>query len=55
MDSDFVDTWGYLENTQVHFNESQKWYHLKNQMPNELLVFRSADSNEGEDGIFPGQ
>lgn len=54
MASDFVDSEGYSENQQVHFNEEQKWYYLQNQMPNELLVFKSADSKDGEDGVFAG-
>jgi len=54
MASDFVDSWGYSENVQVHYNEAQKWYYLENQMPNELLVFKSADSADGEDGVFSG-
>ncbi|KAM0812183.1 putative Methyltransferase [Seiridium cardinale] len=55
MASDFVDSWGYSENMQVHFNEGQRWYYLRNQMPNELLVFKSGDSGDGEDGVFSGE
>lgn len=54
MASDFVDSWGYSENIQVHYSESQRWYYLENQMPNELLVFKSADSKHGQPGILPG-
>ncbi|KAK9776216.1 putative Methyltransferase [Seiridium cardinale] len=54
MASDFVDSWGYSENMQVHFNEGQRWYYLRNQMPNELLVFKSGDSRDGADGVFSG-
>lgn len=54
MASDFVDSWGYSENVQVHYSTKQKWYHLENQMPNELLVFKSADSEDGKNGTFPG-
>lgn len=52
--SDFVDSWGYSENMQVHYHEGQRWYYLMEQMANELLVFKSADSEEGEEGVFPG-
>jgi len=52
--SDFVDSWGYSENVQVHFDEGQRWYYLDKQMPNELLVFKSADSEEGRESAFPG-
>lgn len=54
MASDFVDLWGYSENVQVHHSEAQRWYYLENQMPNELLVFKSADSEEGKPGVLPG-
>ncbi|QDS73012.1 hypothetical protein FKW77_009098 [Venturia effusa] len=53
MASDFVDSWGYSENIQVHYNEAQRWYYLENQMPNELLVFKSADSEDGKLGVRP--
>ncbi|KAE9987078.1 hypothetical protein EG328_003860 [Venturia inaequalis] len=53
MASDFVDLWGYSENVQVHHSEAQRWYYLENQMPNELLVFKSADSEEGKPGVLP--
>jgi hypothetical protein len=53
--SDFVDSWGYSENVQVHYNKGQRWYYISNQMPNELLVFKSADSEEGQASVFPGK
>jgi hypothetical protein len=55
MASDFVDSWGYSENIQVHYSETQRWYYLENQMPNELLVFKSADSEDGKPGVLPGK
>jgi hypothetical protein len=55
MASDFVDSWGYSENIQVHYSEKQKWYYLENQMPNELLVFKSADSEDGNPGVLRGK
>lgn len=54
MASDFVDSWGYSENVQIHFSPGHRWYFLRDQMPNELLVFKSADSEEGKSGVFPG-
>jgi hypothetical protein len=53
--SDFVDAWGYSENVQVHYGLGQRWYYLADQMPNELLVFKSADSDDGRPGVFPGE
>ena len=53
--SDFVDSWGYSENIQVHYSEAQRWYYFENQMPNELLVFKSADSEDGKPGVLPGK
>ncbi|CAN9409405.1 unnamed protein product [Alternaria alternata] len=32
------------ENSLLHFNQSHKWYYIKNQMPSDLIVFRQADS-----------
>jgi hypothetical protein len=55
VDSDFVDSWGYSENVQIHHNENQKWYYLENQMPNEIFIFKSADSEEIKEGVFPGK
>lgn len=54
MASDIVDPWGYTENMQVHYNNGQRWYYLKDQMPNELLVFKCADSEEGKGSVFQG-
>src|ERR1700760_3994593 len=53
--SDFVDSWGYSENVQVFYSDKQRWSYLEKQMPNELLVFKSADSEEGEKTVFPGK
>lgn len=32
------------ENSLLHFNEAHKWYYIKNQTPEDLIVFRNADS-----------
>jgi len=53
MAGDIVDKDAVFENTQVHFNPEQKWYYLSDQMPEELLIFKNADSEE-ESGGSPG-
>jgi hypothetical protein len=53
MAGDIVDKDAVFENTQVHFNAEQKWYYLPDQMPEELLIFKNADSEE-ESGGIPG-
>lgn len=45
MSADIVYPNWVTENVQVHYNERQKWYYLSNQMPSEVLVFRSAQSD----------
>lgn len=38
-------------NCQVHFNPEQQWYYLRNQEPDELMVFRQFDSRkQGNNG-----
>jgi hypothetical protein len=54
MAGDIVDKDAVFENTQVHFNPKQKWYYLPDQMPEELLIFKNADSEE-EIGGMPGE
>lgn len=54
MAGDIVDKDAVFENTQVHFNTEQKWYYLSNQIPEELLIFSNADSEE-ENGGIPGE
>jgi hypothetical protein len=54
MAGDIVDKDAVFENTQVHFNTEQKWYYLSNQIPEELLIFSNADSEEEKGGI-PGE
>src|ERR1700679_176540 len=54
MAGDIVDKDAVFENTQVHFNPEQKWYYLPDQMPEELLIFKNADSEE-ESGGMPGE
>lgn len=53
MAGDVVDRSQVFENTQVHYNEGQKWYYLSDQMPNELIIFKNADSEEPR-GAIPG-
>ncbi|KXH46761.1 hypothetical protein CSIM01_06826 [Colletotrichum simmondsii] len=53
MAGDVVDRDHVFENTQVHFNEGQRWFYLSNQLPTELLVFKNADSQEPL-GATPG-
>lgn len=35
------------ESIQLHYNESQRWFYLGDQMPNEALVFLTSDSELG--------
>lgn len=42
-----------FENTQVHHSDEQKWYFLSGQMPDELILFKNADSEEPL-GATPG-
>ena len=53
MAGDVVDRNQIFENTQVHYNAKQKWYYLSGQMPDELILFKNADSQEPE-GATPG-
>jgi hypothetical protein len=53
MAGDIVDKDAVFENTQVHFNPEQKWYYLPDQMPEELLIFKNADSQKS--GGMPGK
>ncbi|KAI4233711.1 MAG: hypothetical protein LQ349_004235 [Xanthoria aureola] len=41
------------ENYQVCYNPRQRWLYLSDQMPHEMLVFRTADS--WEDRVGPGE
>lgn len=50
MAGDVVDRDAAFENTQVHFNPEQKWYYLPGQMPDELLIFKNADSEQRKGG-----
>ena len=38
-------TW-VTENMQVLYNSNYRWYHLSDQLPNEALIFKSADSDD---------
>lgn len=41
------------ENLQVFHNPSSQWYYLPDQKDSEVLVFKSADSEEGpHSGMF---
>ena len=53
MAGDVVDRNQVFENTQVHYNSGQKWYYLSGQMPDELILFKNADSEEPA-GATPG-
>ncbi|CAK7237884.1 hypothetical protein SBRCBS47491_010190 [Sporothrix bragantina] len=53
MAGDVVDRNQVFENTQVHFDERQMWYYLQNQTPDEVIIFKNADSNE-PNGATPG-
>ena len=53
MAGDVVDRNQVFENTQVHYHEGQEWYYLSGQMPNELIIFKNADSREPS-GATPG-
>lgn len=54
MAGDVVDRDQVFENTQVHHNPEQKWYYLSGQMPDELVLFKNADSEERL-GASPGK
>lgn len=54
MAGDVVDRHQVFENTQVHFDDKQKWYYLQHQMPDEIVFFKNADSREPEGGATPG-
>jgi len=34
------------ENFQVCHSEGQRWYYIKDQMPDELLIFRATDTEK---------
>ncbi|CAK7219339.1 hypothetical protein SCUCBS95973_003787 [Sporothrix curviconia] len=53
MAGDVVDRHQVFENTQVHFDERQTWFYLQNQTPDEVVIFKNADSNEPA-GATPG-
>lgn len=53
MAGDVVDRHQVFENTQVHHDAGQQWYYLGGQMPDELIVFKNADSAEPA-GASPG-
>lgn len=55
MTGDIVDREDVFENTQVLYNAGQEWYYLPNQMPDELLIFKNADSESRSDGVSPGE
>jgi len=44
MPGDYVEAHQEAEDTEVHFNEQQRWYYLPGQLPSELLIFKNADS-----------
>ena len=48
MSADIVYPNWVTENVQVHYKEDQEWYYLSNQVPSEVLVFTSAQSNRGK-------
>jgi hypothetical protein len=50
--ADVVSLEQAIENMVVHYNPKQQWYYLSNQEPNELLIFRQADS-ENRQGQVP--
>lgn len=53
MDEVFVDD--VIESYQVHYEEKQRWYYLKDQRVSECLVFKSADSAIHGTGKFQVQ
>lgn len=53
MAGDVVDRHQVFENTQVHYNDHQQWYYLRDQMPDEVIIFKNADSAEPA-GATPG-
>src|ERR1700679_801179 len=32
------------ENFQLYYSDRQQWYHIKDQMPSEFLIFRATDT-----------
>ena len=45
MPGDIVYRNWSTENLQVHYHEDQRWYYLPEQMPSEVLIFKSAESD----------
>ena len=43
--ADIVYPQWVTENLQVHYNKGQKWYYLSKQLPSEVIVFTSMQSN----------
>ena len=41
-----------VENLGLHHSPKQRWMYLSDQMPNELLVFRQADSDGNTGNYF---
>jgi len=41
---------------RFHHNPAQKWYYLRHQMPDEIVILKCFDSLQGEDGsaIYAG-
>ena len=47
LSSDNILPHKVTETYNVVYNERHEWYYLKDQMPDEILVFKSFDSKEG--------
>lgn len=47
MPGDIVYVDFVTENLQVQYNSSQAWYYLPSQEEDEILIFKSAESEDG--------
>jgi hypothetical protein len=53
MTADVVGLDSVNEEVEIHHNSHQQWYYLSGQLPSELLIFKSVDS-EAESGMSSG-
>lgn len=47
---DFIHRAGNLESYQMLYNQKQRWGYFSRHEPNELLIFKSADSEKSGTG-----
>lgn len=52
LDNDAIRRSRVDENSLLHFNENHKWYYIKDQGVDDLLVFRNADSSGEKSSMY---